>query len=352
MRRRPELFSDWSYITLPCATRTLQSGPEGVHVVTDVGNRLVSVPVSSMTVVVVSFCTREALRVCLRSVLSAGATEVVVADNGSTDGSAEMVARDFPLVSLLVDQSNPGYGAAANAAISRCRAEYVLLLNSDTWLRPGALEALRAYLDAHPEAALVGPRLLNLDGSLQRSCHHFPTPLMMLLDYSWVGRALDHIPVLRFFYLASFAHDRSRPVPWVSGAALAIRRSAFDAVGGFDPSYFMYYEEVDLAYRLHQAGWETHFTPVTDVTHLGGASTSQQAGPMFSQQVAAALQYFQRHHSQARVVHAVMAFRFAMRGKVVADSVRYRLARCDDRKRELAARLKNWRRVLAELRGL
>jgi GT2 family glycosyltransferase len=113
----------------------------------------------------------------------------------------------------------------------------------------------------------------------------------------------------------------------------------------------MYYEEVDLAYRLHRAGWETHFAPVTDVTHLGGASTRQQAGPMFSQQVAAALLYFQRHHSPARVVHAAMAFRFAMRGKVVADSVRYRLARCDDRKRELAARLKNWRRVLAQLRG-
>ena len=312
-----------------------------------------------MAVAVVSFGTRDALRACLRSVLSAGATEVVVADNGSTDGSPEMVARDFPLVTLLVDPTNPGYGAAANVAIASCRAEHVLLLNSDTVLCPGALEALHAYLEAHPRAALVGPRLRNSDGSLQRSCHRFPTPLMTLLDYYaracgaapyWVDRTLDRLRGPRLLRSARVGHDRALPVPWVSGAALAIRRSALHAVGGFDPSYFMYYEEVDLAYRLYHAGWETHFAPVTDVTHLGGASTHQQAGPMFLQEIASALKYFDRHHSVARVAQATIAFRFAMRGKIVADSIRYRLARGDDRKRDVAARLETCRRVLAQVR--
>jgi len=315
---------------------------------------------SQLAVVVVSFCTRDALRKCLRSVVAAGATEIVVADNGSADGSAQMVARDFPTAHLLVDQSNPGYGAAANAGIARCRAKYALLLNADTWIRPGSVESLTAYLDAHPRAALVGPRLLNEDGSLQRSCHQFPAPLMTMLDYSWrssgtdtawrVGRVLSRIPLLRRRSPDAFPHDRACLVPWVSGAALAIRLSAFEAVGRFDPSYFMYFEEVDLAYRLHLAGWETHFAPVTDVTHLGGASTRQQAGRMLAQQVAAALVYFRRHHSASSAARAAAALRFAMRGRVLADSVRYRLARRSERKRELATRLDNWRLVLSRIR--
>ena len=272
-----------------------------------------------------------------------------------------MVGRDFPMVDLVVDPSNPGYGAAANAGIARCRADYVLLLNADTWIRPGSVESLTAYLDAHPRAALVGPRLVNEDGSLQRSCHRFPEPLMTMLDYSWrasgadtewrIGRLLNRIPLLGLRYLAAFPHDCACLVPWVSGAALAIRRSAFEAVGRFDPSYFMYYEEVDLAHRLQRVGLETHFAPVTDVTHLRGASTGQQAGRMFAQQVAAALVYFRRHHSPSSVALAAAALRFAMRGKVLADTVRYRLARGGERKRELAARLDNWRLVLSRLRA-
>jgi len=124
---------------------------------------------SRIGVAVVNWNTRDLLRECLTSAVRDGATDIVVADNGSSDGSIEMVTREFPSVTLLVNPSNPGYGAAANAAMQKCTSAYILALNSDTTVRPGALSALADYLDDHARVGVVGPRLLNSDGSLQRS---------------------------------------------------------------------------------------------------------------------------------------------------------------------------------------
>jgi len=290
---------------------------------------------SAISVAIVSYNTLHVLRACLASVLANGAGDVVVADSGSTDGTLDMLRDEFPSVVVLVDRSNPGYGGAANAAIERCRAEYVLLLNGDTVLFPGALDTLRRYLDAHPRAAVVGPRLRNPDGSLQRSLHQFPTPIITLLDYSWVGPAVGRIPGLRKLYLASDSHEHARVVPWVTGAALALRVSAFRSVGGFDPTFFMYYEEVDLSYRLHRAGWETHFTPAAEVTHVGGASTSQFRGAMYAQQLAAAVQYSERHHSRTAVTLTSLALRFGLVCRLAGDTVRLKLTRDFARRRYL-----------------
>ena len=280
-----------------------------------------------MSVAVVNYNTREALRACLTSVLTDGATDVVVADNGSSDGSLEMLRDEFSGVRVIVDRSNPGYGGASNQAIGACRSEYVLLLNSDTMLRPGALRALCSYLDTHPAAAVVGPRLLNVDGTLQRSLHQFPNPLVTLLDYSWVGPLTGRVPGLRKLYVASDSHERERSVAWVTGAALAIRKTAFDAVGGFDRSFFMYYEEVDLSYRLARTGWETRFTPSAEVVHVGGASTSQQRGAMYAQQIAAAIQYSDRHQSRAGVALTKLALRFSLASRLAGETLRFHLTR-------------------------
>lgn len=282
---------------------------------------------TTMAVAVVSYNTRDQLRACLASAFADDAGLVVVADNGSTDGSIEMVTAEFPRAVLLVDRSNPGYGGAANAAVARCDADYVLLLNSDTILERGALAALRAYLDVHPRAAIVGPRLVNPDGTLQRSVHQFPTPLVTLLEYSWIGWAVGLVPGLRRFYAAADPHRRARAVSWVTGAALAIRKSAFESVGGFDRAFFMYFEEVDLSYRLHQAGWETHFAPVTDVMHIGGASTKQQRRAMLAEQLAAAVRFSERHHSPAAARRTRWALRFALWNRLASDTMRYHLTR-------------------------
>ncbi|HEX6104576.1 MAG TPA: glycosyltransferase family 2 protein, partial [Gemmatimonadales bacterium] len=235
-----------------------------------------------MAVAIVSWNTRELLRRCLESALAEGAAEIVVVDNGSSDGSVEMVRDQFPRVRLEVRPENPGYGAASNIAFGLCSAEYVLLLNSDTAIHPGALAALVEHLDRNPRAGIVGPRLLNADGTLQKSVFPFPSPLVPLVKRRPVADVVGVVPWLRDEFVGSWAHDRARRAPWVLGAALAIRRTAFDGTGGFDESFVMYFEEVDLCYRLRQAGWEIHFTPAAEVTHVGGASTSQRRPEMLA----------------------------------------------------------------------
>jgi N-acetylglucosaminyl-diphospho-decaprenol L-rhamnosyltransferase len=256
----------------------------------------------STDVVVVSYNTREHLRTCLESVLRDEPGMVVVVDNGSSDGSAEMVRTDFPSVRLLIDPRNRGYGAAANLGIRACDADHVLLLNSDTVLAKGTLSALGGYLDTHPRAGLAGPRLRYPDGALQPSCQPFLGTFQLALEKTPLARLLRRVRPLRERYLLSHSpHDRPRIVPWVIGAALAIRREAFEDVGGFDDAFFMYAEEVDLCYRLRQRGWEVHFAPVADVVHVGGASTSQQRLRMRARRSMSALHFYRTHYSPRRV---------------------------------------------------
>jgi GT2 family glycosyltransferase len=270
----------------------------------------------NVAVVVVSYNTRELLRACLRSVPMADSAGIVVVDSGSSDGSVDMVRSEFPSVRTL-DVPNRGYGAAANAGFRATRSEHVLLLNSDTVLSPGSIRALGRHLDTHLGVAVVGPRLLNPDGSLQRSCFPFPTPGTVLLGETRLGALIHLVPVLRDRHPRTWRHDRVRPMPWVLGAALAIRRSAMESVGGFDERFFMYFEEVDLCFRLRERGWATHFAPVADVVHHGAASTSQQAAAMQLQYYESLARFHRYHHGErallrmARIVRTAWAARSA-----------------------------------------
>ena len=182
----------------------------------------------AIAVGVISWNTRDLLRECLETVLAQAPTEVVVIDNGSTDGSPAMVRRLFPSLQVKVNPENPGFGAAANQAFAATTAPYLLLLNSDTQLRPDALRALAEYMGQHPSVAVVGPRLLHPDGRLQSSCAAFPHPWLPLVKSKGLTRVIGRIPVLRDHVLDTWTHDRPRKVPWVVGAALAIRREAFE----------------------------------------------------------------------------------------------------------------------------
>lgn len=229
----------------------------------------------SVAAAIISYNTRAVLERCLDSVMAADPAEVVVVDNGSTDDSVELVRTRFPKVRLIVNPDNRGYGAAANQAIAACDAPAILLLNSDTVVHPDAPTALGRYLAEHPRVAVVGPRLENPDGTLQSSTRPFRSAADLLMGDVGLEALLRRIPRLRERFLRTWSHDAPRPVPWVVGAALAIRRSAFETVGGFDPGYFMYWEEVDLCRRLAEGGFETHFAPVTTVVHARGVSTGR-----------------------------------------------------------------------------
>ncbi len=300
-----------------------------------------------MAVAIVSFNTREHLDACLATVGPEAPAQTIVVDNGSRDGSIELVRSRYPWVELEVAPANRGYGAAANRAIAHCSARYVFLLNSDTVLAPGTLAALTTYLDAHPRAAIVGPRLRNPDGSLQASCYPFLGTFQSFLEKTALGPVLARVPVLRDRYLlVHSAHARPRVVPWVLGAALAIRRSAFEAVGGFDESFLLYAEEVDLSYRLMTAGWEVHFAPVTDVVHVGGVSTRQYRGEMVARRTESAIHFYRRHYSPARRARLIAVIRAAMAARWLRDSLRLRIEGDGARRAWLAENLTAWRRVL------
>ena len=300
---------------------------------------------------IVSWNTRKLLRECLASVVAQAPTEVVVVDNGSTDGSAAMVREEFPAVTLLLLGANPGYGAAANAGVRACRSEHVLVLNSDTVLRPGGLAAMADVLDRSERAAIVGPRIVSPDGSLQRSCYAFPGFLARVFRWEPFATAAALVPGLRERYVGRWNYDRPGRVPWVLGAALAIRRAAFEEVGGFDPSFRMYFEEVDLCYRLRLCGWDTLFAPVTEVIHIGGASTRQRRSEMLAQYEISLIQFHRRHHRGAALALSLGTVRLLAGARLLRDTIRYRASPDGPRRASLAGDCAAWRKVLAGAAG-
>ncbi len=247
-----------------------------------------------LSIIVVSWNTKELLAQCLASIYRhppRGSYEVIVVDNGSRDGSAEMVMQKFSQVILIRNEDNRGFAQANNQAILASRGNYILLLNPDTEVRAKALIRLTTFLDEHPEAGAVGARLLNADGSLQHSCSPAPT-----LFNEWLH--LFHLDRERREGMSGWDVNTPRPVDTLLGACLMVRREAVKEVGLLDESYFMYSEEVDFCYRLRRAGWHLYWAPQAEVVHYGGQSTRQIAGEMFLQLYQNKLLYFRKHYGQ------------------------------------------------------
>ncbi len=232
-----------------------------------------------LSVVVVSWNVRELLLRCLASVqegLRDGLSgEVFVVDNASSDGSAAAVADAFPGVQVIANRENVGFVRANNQAIPRCRGRHILLLNPDTEVRPGALRQLVATLDADPGLGAVGPRLLNVDGSLQPSRRRFPTLATALLESTVLQRLCGRSAVVRRFYVADRSDDEEQDVDWLVGACLLVRRSALEQVGLLDERFYMYSEELDLCRRLRVAGWRVRYLPTAEVVHHEAKSSEQ-----------------------------------------------------------------------------
>ena len=223
--------------------------------------------------VVVSYNSATYLPDCVRSLRSEGLTDVVVVDNASADGSVGVVRAADPTVTVVETGANLGFGSAANRGVAACAGDYVLILNPDTVVEPGTVKALVEALDRDPGLAMVGPRLENLDGSLYPSVRRFPD-LMDAFGHAFLGLIWHGNPFTRRYRMLDYDHDKaSADVDWVGGACALVRRSAFDAVAGFDEAYFMYVEDVDLCWRLGRAGWRIGYEPGARVVHaLGGSS--------------------------------------------------------------------------------
>lgn len=291
--------------------------------------------------VVVNHNTREHLRRCLAAVLADRPAQTIVVDTGSNDGSADLVRRDFPLAEL-VEIENRGYGAGANAGLRRVRTSHALLLNADTRPASGTLAALAGYFAQNARAAVVGPLLLDAGGRRQVTARRFPTPLEVFLQESGLHRLLP----------GKLADHAPRRVDWVLGAALAVRCEAMSEVGGFDESYFMYNEEVDLCVRLWRAGWEVHYAPVTPVVHVGGASTSQHRAAMVEQYVRSTLALYRRHFSPKQQVQLIAILAAALLARSARDRARLLCTIDRERRRVLRLELEGWRSARAALRGV
>jgi hypothetical protein len=249
-----------------------------------------------VSVVVVSYETRDDLRACLASLAAHGGpgVETIVVDNASTDGSADLVAREFPAVRLLRSARNDGFGAACNRGASVAGAPYLLFLNSDAQVTAGAIQALARVLDTQPEVAIVGPRTLNEDGTAQVSFGPALTPLA-----EWRQRRLVRGVARRDPDALRIAHERSLRASepdWVSGSCLMIRRRAFDAVAGFDEGFFLYEEDADLCVRVRAHGGLVRFEPAATVVHRLGRSMARMPDRARAEYDRSHLRYYQKHN--------------------------------------------------------
>ena len=229
-----------------------------------------------LSVVFLSYNTRDLTRQALSSVLAAVEgleVEIFVVDNASADGSADMVAEEFPQVKLICNAANVGFAAGNNVALRQVTGEYALLINTDTIVRRDALRTMVEFLDAHPEAGACGCKILDPDGTLQLDSRRgFPTPLAAFCKMSGLSRLFPKHPLIAHYHMTYLDPEQTTEVEVLSGSCMMVRKAAMDQVGLLDEDYFMYGEDIDWCYRFHQAGWKIYYVPTTAIIHFRGES--------------------------------------------------------------------------------
>lgn len=251
---------------------------------------------TGISVIIASHNTRTYLERCLNAL--GDAHELIVVDSASTDGSQALVRERFPHVRLVELDANPGYGGALNEGIARATGEYLILMNGDAWPLGQAVERLVEFAEREPRAGIVGPRLLNPDGTLQPSVRGFPTLWRLATEYLFLRRLAPGSSTLNAFYGSRFDHRSRRDTEFLVGAVMLVRREVVDEIGGFDTSFFMFNEEVDVCYRARSAGWSVVFWPGAQFVHVGGASTSADWPQMYREQLRSHLRFLAKHHGR------------------------------------------------------
>ncbi len=259
-----------------------------------------------VSVVVVTYDALPWIERCLESVRG---VPTVVVDNGSNDGTVAFVRETFPEVGVI-ESENLGLAAGWNTGIRATEGRYVLLLNADAWLVGDALGRIVEFADARPDAAFVGPRLSNPDGTLQRSVRGFPTLWRLATEYLFLRKLAPRSRALNAFYAGDFDHDEARDVESVMGACMLVRREAIDQAGLADERFFLFSEETDWHYRLHAAGWRVVFFPGAECAHVRGAA---HAGRLYRENLRGHLRFFAKHRGAREAEHARRLLLAAMR---------------------------------------
>lgn len=302
-----------------------------------------------LSVIILNWNTAALLRQCLRSIQCSRAgidLEVLVIDNASEDASRDVVEREFPWVRLMVNKRNMGFGAGNNRGIPETTGRYLLFLNSDTIVGEKALDRLVQFADQNPDAAIIGPKLLNQDGSLQYSCRRFPNLATGLFRNTPLGRMLRKNRFNADYLMQEWDHSTERDVDWVSGAALLARRTAVEQLGGFDEEYYMYCEDVDLCWRVHhlplpaelsstavQAGaasppgarcWRVVYFPGCAITHFTGKSSDKAPTRMTYEFHRSQYLFYKKHYRQTTPVWVRPLIPAGIGLRAVGQMCRYR----------------------------
>lgn len=256
--------------------------------------------------VIVNYNTGPDLLDCVASLRSEGLEQIVVVDNGSRDGSDEALIQADPKV-ILLRLDNPGMGTAMNYGAKKLDTDIVFCLNPDTRTHPGAIGTLLEVINSDPKIAMVGPRLLNEDGTLYPSARDFPD-FKDSVGHAVLGMIAPNNPWTRRYKRLDHDYETRAEVDWVSGAAMFTRRAAWEQMGGFDPAYFLYMEDVDLCWRLRKAGWSIVYEPRAELTHIGGTTTTQMPYKMLKVHHQSAIRYnFKTVSGLQRVLLPVVA---------------------------------------------
>jgi N-acetylglucosaminyl-diphospho-decaprenol L-rhamnosyltransferase len=266
------------------------------------------------SVVVVTY---NALPWVERALESVRGEETVVVDNSSTDGTADVVRELFP-EATLIEQENLGLAAGWNAGMAAASGRYFLIMNADAWMTEGSLARLVRFADERPQAAVIGPRLLNVDGSLQRSVRGVPTLWRLATEYFFLRKLAPGSRLLNAFYAGGFAHDEEREVEVVMGACMLVRREAVEQVGPLDEAFFLFSEETDWCQRFREAGWKVLFYPGAECVHVGGVS---HGGRMFRENVRGHLRFLAKHRGvpYAERARRVLRVALSLRGRLFRD---------------------------------
>lgn len=226
----------------------------------------------TLSIVLVCWNNKEYLDQCLKSLYDTGmrhSFDVIVVDNGSTDGSQQMLAEKYPQVMIIQNDSNVGLGKASNQGIEATQGRYVLLLNNDTIVNGASFDTMVDFLEQNPRVGAVGGKLLNPDGSIQTCYNYFSTLGEEFLVATRLGE------LMRPGYPAVMSGDEVKSVGWLGSACLMVRRATLDEVGLLDENYFIYGDEADLQYRIKKAGWEIYYLPDATTIHYGGRSMTR-----------------------------------------------------------------------------
>ena len=262
-----------------------------------------------LSIIIVSWNVRDMLAACLDSLQRAqlsfdGAdeglpsAEIIVVDSASSDGSVDMLRESYPTVQLLPQAQNLGFSRCNNIGLAWARGRFILLLNPDTEVQPGAIGALLDYLHENPDAGIIGPHTLNSDGSHQSTRRRFPNLLTGIFESTWLA-GFAPARVERDYRLLDTEDSGVLDVDWAQGSALLLRREVYCAIGGLDEGYTMYYEELDYCRRAKQAGWRVVYHGGAFITHHGGQSSEQAVSLTQLHFHTSKLRYFRKYHGFA-----------------------------------------------------